>query len=321
MTPPFLFIVGRGRSGTTLLQAMFDAHPRMAIPPETHLVAPFVSRRRRYQGGSFDIEGFARDVVSHWTFRSLGLTAEAVTGAIRERRPRSLGEAIRTVFALYAAHQGKERYGDKTPVNVLHMRRISEVLPEARFVHVIRDGRDVTASYLDHGLLPGGVVESAYRWRAQVRRGRRDGSRLGSDRYREVRYEQLVEEPERVLRQLCEFIELRFSPEMLRYDDPDRVLPPPFRGIHGNVALPPTRGLRDWRRELAAKDVAVFEVVAGNLLEELGYGRGFTPVSLQARLAAASGLALFHLGRLRRRAAGPGHSGPPRLPHERVVLR
>lgn len=320
MTPPFLFIVGRGRSGTTLLQAMFDAHPQMALPPETHLVAPLVRRRRRYEGPPFDAEAFGRDVVSHWAFRGLDLPAEAVTGEIRERRPTSLGEAIRAVFALYAREQGKQRYGDKTPVNVLHMPRIAEVLPEARFVHIIRDGRDVTVSYLEHGLLAGGVAESAYRWRTQVRRGREDGRRLGTSRYREVRYEALVETPEDVLRDLCDFVELAYTAEMLRHDDPQRVVPPPFRGIHGNVARAPTPGLRDWRRDLDPENVALFEAIAGDLLEELGYGRTIGPVRLRTRLAAVSAMAGFHLRRAWRRTVRTGGDARPRLRHDRLAV-
>ncbi len=105
--------------------------------------------------------------------------------------------------------------------------------------------------------------------------GRDAGARLGPERYREVRYEDLVREPERVLVELCAFVELPYDARMLRYhEQADRLVPSlSHNEHHQNLHRPPTVGLRDWRSQMSPADAAVFESLAGDLLDELGYER------------------------------------------------
>ncbi len=106
---PFPFIVARGRSGTTLLRAMFDSHPDMAVPNESHFVVQLAGRRARYEGGSagFDLEAFSRDLFDHWAFRRWALPAEEVHAAYRETPPVDYPSAIRLLYATYARHGGR----------------------------------------------------------------------------------------------------------------------------------------------------------------------------------------------------------------------
>ncbi|MGH2722672.1 MAG: sulfotransferase family protein [Actinomycetota bacterium] len=300
MTPSFVFIVGRGRSGSTLLQAMLDAHPDMAIPPETHLVAVLGRRRSTYERRSgFDLDRFLKDVTEHWGFPALGISPEELAEAVRGAG--STADALRAAFSTYARRWGKGRFGDKTPINVLHMPLIAGLFPEARFVHIIRDGRDVALSYRDRRGV--GLVEAAYRWRRDVRVGRRDGARLGPGRYREVRYEALVRDPEGVVRDLCPFLELSFDPRMLRPQEvAERVIPSSMRAWHPHLAQPPTEGLRSWQRQMPDGEVALFEAIAGDLLDELGYARGHPSPGVGLRLAALGRVAGFQAERIFRRA-------------------
>jgi hypothetical protein len=296
LTPPFLFIVGYGRSGTTLVRAMLDAHPEVAIPDESHFVVPMLSRPRRYsREGGFDAERFTADLVAHFGFRGWRLPPDEARAAFRAEPPRSVPDGLRLAYRLYARHHGKPRYGDKTPIHVLHVPLLARGFPEARFVHVLRDGRDVACSYLDQSFGPGTVAEAAVRWKRAVRRGRRAGGRLGPGRYRELRYEELVEAPERHLRDICAFLDLGFDPAMLRYHEGERVATE--RPHYRNVARPPTRGLRDWRREMSPDAVATFEAIAGGVLEDLGYPRGAGRLAPEARARAAFGWAAVQVRR------------------------
>lgn len=277
--PSFPFIVGRGRSGTTLLRAMFDSHPLMAIPGESHFVVNLGVRRRRYdRPGGFQMEPFLQDLLGHFGFVRWGIPAETVTESFRSGPPRDLPGAIRRVFGLYARERGKSLYGDKTPNYVMHIGLLATLLPESRFIHIIRDGRDVALSYLDGGWGPKGVAGNALYWRRLVGHGREEGRRLGSERYCEVRYENLLADPEAELRGLCRFIDLDFDPVMLRYFERADILHlmPWGAESHAALTLPPTKGLRDWRREMRREDVALFETLAGDLLDELGYERTTT---------------------------------------------
>ena len=173
-------------------------------------------------------------------------------------------------------------------MHVLYLRRLARLFPEARFVHIIRDGRDVVLSYQSVTWGPATATEAAVRWRENVRRGRRDGRRLGPDRYREIRYEELVADPEPLLRSLCEFLEFEWDGAMLHHQAAaDAVIAATrFPAAHQRLLLPPTRGLRDWRRDMPERDVAAFEAIAGDLLHELGYGRETGPPSLPEWLSS-----------------------------------
>ena len=217
---------------------------------------------------------------------SSGSTRSKLAFATRRRStfPRRSGTCSRCTRAA----RGKARYAEKTPINVLHIELLADVFPEARFIHLIRDGRDVALSYLDTDFGASSLPEAAVQWRRFVRKGRRSGARVGAHRYQEVRYEDLVADPDTVLRSLCEFIDLPFDPSMLRYHERAGVIlrNTSHRAHHGRIALPPTSGLRDWRRDMDPRDTALFEALAGDLLEELGYERATQVLGLDVRLAA-----------------------------------
>lgn len=145
LKPCFPFIVGRGRFGTSLLRAMLDSHPEMAIPRESHFVVTLGLARERYQTTTgLNTDMLLQDLVGHYGFQRLGLSPHEVTTSFLALPPDSLVDAIRRVFAMYAQSQGKSRYGDKTPGYVMSMELLADLFPESRFIHVIRDGRDVS---------------------------------------------------------------------------------------------------------------------------------------------------------------------------------
>jgi hypothetical protein len=219
--------------------------------------------------------------------------------------PDALAEAIRRIYASYASRRGKPRYGDKTPNQVVHIHLLARTLPEARFVHVIRDGRDSTLSYLDADFGPSTVAEAAVYWRRFVEAGRRAGRELGHGRYREVRYEELVAAPERELRALSGFCGLAYDEAMLDYPERADEL---VGKVHHNLALAPTSGMRDWRRDMSRADVALFEALAGDLLDELGYERAFPRTALSDRIRARRAWFGIQASRIARRT-DPARNG------------
>jgi hypothetical protein len=288
--PPFPFIVGRGRSGTTLLRAMLDAHPDMAIPDEASFLGRLIRARRSFERpDGFAVEAFLDRLLGSQGFLLWGLAPDEVRKSFTTDPPDGFPAAARRIYALNARRCGKTRYGDKTPVFVMSMPLVASVLPEARFVHLIRDGRDVAVSRLQMGLTPtGSVAGQALYWRRFVERGRADGRRLGTERYMELTYEALLEEPERHLREVCDFVDIGFVPEMLRYfERADTMITTGLHArIHQALYMRPTKGLRDWRRDMNRRDTLVFEAIAGDLLGALGYERVSTTIPLSVRIAA-----------------------------------
>jgi len=283
---PFPFVVGCERSGTTLLRAMLDSHPEMAVPPESYFVAAMARRQRRYQTRTgFDCDLFMGELFDHRWFRAWGLPERDVRAAMGSAPPANLADAVRRVYELYAARETKRRYGDKTPGYVFNLPLLAGVFAEARFVHVIRDGRNVALSLQAARFGPERIDRAATAWKRAVSRGQIAGRKLGATRYMEVRYEDLVEEPESSLRRVCTFIELPFDAAMLRYFDRADELTASFKHPeqHRHLSLPPVVGLRDWRTEMSQQDVLTFEVIAGDLRSRLGYAPA--PVRVTPRSA------------------------------------
>ena len=291
MPPPMPFVVGVNRSGTTLLRMMLDAHPELTVPPETHFIPAFAKefKERKNNGEKMTADDAVDFLVGHRRWGDFGLD-EAV---LRERvkkldkvRPKYV---LRAFFGLYAESQGKTRVGDKTPGYVKQMGIIQRTVPEARFIHLIRDGRDVALSRESRMSAEELTVERhAKIWKRRISRARRQQSRL--KHYIELRYEDLIADPETALRKVCDFIELPYDPAMLEYhersadrlqeiardldDDNGGALRPAAERVeaHSLVTEAPRSDRVDrWRELMPPSDIVEFETIAGDLLDELGY--------------------------------------------------
>src|SRR2546426_6079816 len=226
----------------------------------------------------FSVERFLADLYAGPWLSRWGVSREDIRKSLLSPPPDDLADAVRRLFAMYARLSGKPLYGDKTPRYVLNLPQLADLFPEARFVHIIRDGRDVTMSLLEKDWGANNAVEGALIWKRSVEAGREAALILGPARYREISYERLIDDPEAVVRSVCEFIELPFDAGMLRYYERTKPFLPGQVGggrkRDGRLHLPPTKGLRDWRRQMPKQDVAAFELIAGDLLQQLGYERG-----------------------------------------------
>jgi len=278
-------VVGVGRSGTTLLRLMLDAHPQMTIPPETHFVPAVIEACRAAARPESAVE--AMTSVRQWGDQ--GIEAAEMLDRMRGLESFDAAAALRSFYALQAERQGKPRWGDKTPVYVESMDLIGEALPEARFIHLIRDGRDVALSRARRGFgKNAGGRRAGERWRRRILAAREQSKRL--PHYLELRYEDLIEDSEGNLRRVCDFVELEFDPAMLRYHeraaermaemardlpgrDGESVRPAEERmAAHAMTRKPPSASrIGVWRTEMSAEDAAEFEQAAGDLLAELGY--------------------------------------------------
>lgn len=303
MSQVFPFIVGCARSGTTLLRAMLDSHSELVVTPESGFVVPVIGARHRLESvHGLAVDTFLEYVAADGTFALWGLKHDAVAETLKRNRPANVIEGLRQLYSLYAESRGKKRVADKTPNNVVCIARLAEAFPEARFIHIIRDGRDVAASLTSMAFGPTSFGKSVLHWKKYVQTGQRQGLGLGANRYYEVRYEDVVERPDRTLRDLCDFINLRYEPDMLQfYERADQVL----KGVgrpseHPSIHQPVTKGLRDWRRQLRPADIALFEALAGDFARTLGYDSGVEHVSSQARMRASGWRARSYA----RRAAG-----------------
>lgn len=294
----FPFVVGCGRSGTTMLRAMLDSHPSVAVPHESYFPVPALRRRADYEaGGSVDRPRLLADLARDETFTRWQLDPERVRAVRDDDEVRTVPDLLTALYRAYASQAGKTRYADKTPRNVLHIDLLAASFAEARFVHLVRDGRDVVPSMVGLPYFPDRFAEAVVYWSDRVQRGRRAGRALGPERYLEVRYEDLVADPETTLRRLCTFVELGFDEAMLRYYEraDEVVVAVTELGHHQGLWQPPTPGMRSWRATMSAHDQQVFEALAGPTLDEFGYERSGLPGSWSAKLEGLAWRGRFRL--------------------------
>jgi hypothetical protein len=268
---PF-FVVGCPRSGTTLVRWMLREHPRLAVPPEAPWLVEFAPRRRRWSKKRQ--ERLLDEILRHHTFAYWALTEEAARAAVARRQPSNYAELVATLFEAHAERQGKPRWGNKTPENVLHIEFLDGLFPNAVFVHVIRDGREVAASLEEQGWSSPGLVGKAHWWRDLVTAGRRAGQGLGPARYCEIRIEDLIADPQDVLQRVCAAIGESYTPRMLEYTRRGGELDSweeSARRSHQHLGKPPTPGLRDWEAGVSADERDEVERICRPLLTELGY--------------------------------------------------
>ncbi len=262
-----VFIGGCWRSGTSLLREMLGRHPRLACAPESHLfVPPFRPER----------------LVAQWSLD------ERWIRALIEAAP-SLPAFGNRLFSDMAAVRGKARWIDKTPENVRVADRLLEWFPKGRFLHVIRDGRDVVCSmrHYPSEVFVGGrpvpappidrpIGSCARTWVAQTSEGLRHRQQ---PRLAEVRYEELVGNPEETLRRICTFLGEDFSPRMLdpeaETEDPhDPFVAARFINNSGAGRTPSPESVGRWRRDLPPEELEEVLEIAGGLLRRLGYVGG-----------------------------------------------
>jgi hypothetical protein len=254
--------------------------PDLHIPQETNFLAnlhvkasdygEFITPRQRWF--------FIRDLQTNQatrattTFPVFGLTVEEAEAALSRAAPTTFAGASQALFHASALKAGKSRWGDKTPKYVTALPWLAEAFPSAKFVHIIRDGRDVALSLVSNGWA-GSIRDGASFWKGRVEAGRAAGRSLPTCRYRELFYEDLVREPQQALEELCQWLRIRFTPDMLRYyEDASELLPPQHAHLFRMNSRPvDTSRSRRWEHEMSPHDRADFDEVAGTLLVELGY--------------------------------------------------
>ncbi|MGH2956743.1 MAG: sulfotransferase family protein [Solirubrobacterales bacterium] len=284
-----IFIVGSPRSGTGLLRDLLRSHSRLSFPPESHFI-PALYRAYGDPGTAREARRLAAAILDGSAVRAWELQLEPTDLDSH----RSFVALAAEPYRAWADREGKPRWGDKTPAYLPEIPLLARLFDDAQFVHIVRDGRDVTLSQLGMSAWgPTNVVRAAEQWRSRVEGARGAGRELAPGRYCEIQYEQLATSPERTLREVCGFLGEEFEPGMLR---PSRL--PRWSARHPNLS--PSAWFREgyryhvnsgsvgrWRVEMEPRDVARFEAVAADQLVELGYplGTDATPLGPIPRLA------------------------------------
>ncbi len=288
---PF-FIVGSGRSGTTLLRLFLCGHSRLHVPPETHFIEALVTRLPLAAPLTPAQAAEAVAVIvghPHWKF--MEMPAEALREAVAHMPAPTLADVVAPVYRHHLARAGKPRCGDKTPDYITIVPELAAMYPGARFIHLIRDGRDVTISMNELGWGHAYHGEQ-FEWTRAIRRGFGYRDSALAPQILEVRYEDLVCDVAGTLRRICDFLGEEFEPAMLeRQQTGDTLVAPEWRHIHGKLAKPVTAdAVATWRRKLSAAECFLIEASLRRDLERLGYRLRFAGALWRPPLAVAAAL-------------------------------
>lgn len=286
-----------------MLSLMLHSHPRIAIAPETRYF--FRLYDRRYRVGDLserrNRRRLARVITRDKRFPDLGLDAAAVTRRIVAEAP-TAGAAMGTVLRMYAERFGKPRWGDKRPVYQQYIPFLLRLFPDAQFVSIVRDGRDVVASLNGMRWWHKSVAGSIAEWTSAVRNSRRWARRLGPDRYHTLQYEQLVADPAGELKRLCDFLGEDFDPAMTQPKEVAAVVVPDRKKEHQRTKTDVSDdAVGRFREGLTPAQLGLCEAVMGRMLRRYGYQLTGAPRPGPLRLAAYARVAIGRRLQLRRR--------------------
>src|SRR3954471_8695447 len=297
-----VFVVGCPRSGTTLFRTMLSAHRSIAIPPETRYLMGMYWRRSRI-GDLRQREVRARLASAivddpETRFRVLGLDGEQVKTEITDGPP-TLGSAFGIVFRDYAQLFDKPRWGDKRPAYYAFMDELDHLFPDAQFIHLIRDPRACVESLKRQEWYPDEAAPCVAAWVHAVRSASKSGRKLGPQRYLEVIYEQLVSEPEKVSRQICDFLDEPFDEQMCKPElIADKVNPAHYQQRGQIQQGVNTATVEAWATRLPPEEIALVDRVARRWMKRYGYAP--SPAAGKAQPAEVRRAVRLHRGYGRR---------------------
>jgi len=284
--PRFFAIVGVGRSGTTLLMSMLNAHPDITTPPELHFVSQYIVKCP-YADLKETIAKLSYDP----RFARLQLTTGEITQPFFEQNePFSVVRLYQIILQTYASKRGVHIVGDKAPKNIEYLPVLHRIFPEACIIHLIRDPRDVYLSRTK------AAWSSSRRdtlqflaYRAQYDLGRRLGPRLFGDHYQEIHYENLLSQSRIELERVCHLLEVPFDDEMLSFSASAKGLVFSDEMAWKKEALGPllTENMNKWQRELTPEQVMRIEAACSPAFEDGFYKRSRQVHTERSRLTGA----------------------------------
>jgi sulfotransferase family protein len=258
-----------------MLQLMLHAHPRIAIPPETRFMLAVYAERRTFGDLALPANrrALARRIVERpeTRFGDLGLDADDIVERITAG-PGTLGSALGTVFQRYAARFGKPRWGDKRPAYLHNIDILLRLFPDAQFINIVRDGRDCVASLKEMSWHRKDIYATVAAWARAVDDARRAARLLGPRQWHEVRYEDLVADPQRRLAAMCAYLGEQYHPAMAEPSAVAEVAVPSFKTWHALTHAPvTTQRVQSWQTRLDADEIALCEAALGSRLVAGGY--------------------------------------------------
>jgi hypothetical protein len=289
---PMFFILGRPRTGSTLLRTLFDAHPQVIIPQEWPmlLLLHFRFEKVKYWDKP-KLEEFYQSLfqplkIPFWSIRNWpGIDLDLLhSNLLQCEGAQTLETLLKVVYFHYNSFFEKKEIvliGDKNPAISNHPELLAKLFPTAKFIHLVRDYRDNLVSLLEVDFEMPNVTLLTYRWKYSFRVIEKAAARH-PERFYTIRYEDLAKQPESRFGQLCSFLGIPEDPSIFsfhtRKDELEHTFPPEILQRYFSSLMQPIddRKVGVYKRKLTAKQIHIADLVAGQIAEKAGYQRDFT---------------------------------------------
>lgn len=288
---PFFFIIGRPRSGTTLLRLLFEAHPNLLIPPESPFIIILYKKYGKVTAWNQGIiREFCDDLYKQRYFEKWLIDKDELLGKLMQYNGETTFRSmVKQVYLSYKSVYEKKdivMIGDKNPMYSLYSSRIHKLYPDSKIIHITRDYRDNYLSLVNVNFEVPIVPIVVYRWKYALHKMWKLKKKHPELVY-SIKYEDLVADPEHNCRMLCDFLNIEFDPSVLAFYKKKSEVEKIYSGdegvnqIHKSLFNPiSTERMNKWQTEMTARQIKVADLVIGKTAEKAGYKRMYPSFNL-----------------------------------------
>lgn len=279
-----IFIIGNPRSGTSLLRIMLHSHSKIVIPPESHFFLWLEDKFQDWE--NLDLDKFLEALFASTKFETWQLNKEDLKAFIQEQKPQSFAQLNSLIYYFYGIQNGKQAtfWGDKNKLWKEKLLTVLKQYPSAKFIHLIRDGRDVACSFKALGnkkmiskyapKLPTDIESIAKRWDENIKAILAFEKQVKTSNFMIVPYEQLLLNTKDILEKVCDFLGIELENNMVEYYKKKEkdIEPKEFFQWKEKLLSPPDKvNIGKYKQELTTDEIKTFERIAKSPLTQFNY--------------------------------------------------
>ncbi|MEM8523575.1 MAG: sulfotransferase [Bacteroidota bacterium] len=271
-----IYIIGVGRSGTSLLMTLLNGHSQITFMPETHFLRFYLGTPKlRQLIEKKGVVAFQKTLEQDDYFQRLNLAAQNLLQPYsKKEKAFDLREVYRDLLSTYQSRKAKQHIGDKDPRYIDYQEVIKEIYPSAKVIHIYRDPRDVMlskskADWSAHRPIWMNAIISEM----QIEQGRKKAKQLFGENLHELSYESLITQPQETLTDLLTFLGLDFEEKMLNLQQSATELVDEKEMQWKDNTFKPLQGgnTQKWKKQLSSTQVKTIEIICKEWFKELNY--------------------------------------------------